>query len=470
MVERDGQIESFNQALVERDREIAKLKQSNSWRITSPIRVAKNFVINPRRTAYAVLKKVFWRLPASLRQTLYGPRHAFVRFVRGMPSVSLNRDLRAVSDDLSWMEFQEKILSKKEQYKGIFVQEPVIDWNVLLYQRPQHISTALGLLGYLVIYRTDNWADDDINRFRLVARNLWVTNRYEVESIQGAVRSVYSTAYAHTPELIRKNVRSDILVYEYIDHIDYEISGDAENINRLLDLKEFAFSGGADFIVCSSKKLYEEALESVGRDKVILIQNGVDTAHYRNSTHQYTTLPTSLTEFKKKHQAIVGYFGAIAPWLWYKCIGELSLMRPDIGFVFIGPDYYGGASKLPKYANILYLGAVDYKVLPAYAYHFDVCFIPFKPGDISKTTSPLKLYEYFALEKPVVVTTDMDECTFYDEVFSGNSAVELSDAIDQAIMVKDSPSLLARLRVLADQNDWSERALVYETVFSSEKS
>lgn len=472
VTERDGQIAGLNEALTERDGQISKcnnemirIRQSNSWRITSPLRAAKNLVISPRRTTYSIIRYLFWKLPAGLRQALHGPRHAFVRYVRGLPSSQVVNESNPATADFSWSEFNEKVLSKRDDYKGVFIQELVIDWNVPLYQRPQHISAALGRLGYLVIYRTDNWAGDDVNGFREVSKNVWITNRYEVEEIQGCVRSLYSTAYANTPELLLKNGKRGRIVYEYIDHIDPEISGDQENIRRLLSLKNFAFSGGADFIVASARKLYEEAVEAVGKEKVILVPNGVDTIHYRSSLHITTLIPESLVLFKEKHKAIVGYFGALAPWLWYDVITELASQRPDLGFVFIGPDYYGGSQKLPKFENVLYLGTVDYKILPAYARQFDVCFIPFKPGEIAKTTSPLKLFEYFALEKPVVVTSDMDECTAYTEVFRGGSVDELTAAIDAALNVKDSDDFKIRLRSLADMNDWLERAKSMEVCF-----
>ncbi len=472
VAERDGQIASLNQAVVDRDAQISKMddemrkiKQSTSWRITSRLRVAKNLVISPKRTTYSIIRSLFWKLPAGLRQALHSPRHAFVRFVRGLPPPHSQTISNSTLSDLSWTEFNEKVLSKRDHYKGVFIQELVIDWNVPLYQRPQHISAALGRLGYLVIYRTDNWAGDDVNGFREVSKNVWITNRYEVEEIQGCVRSLYSTAYANTPELLLKNGKRGRIVYEYIDHIDPEISGDQENIRRLLSLKNFAFGGGADFIVASARKLYEEAVEAVGKEKVILVPNGVDTIHYRNPLHITTSIPEPLVLFKEKHKAIVGYFGALAPWLWYDVIAELASQRPDLGFVFIGPDYYGGSEKLPKFENVLYLGTIDYKILPAYARQFDVCFIPFKLGEIAKTTSPLKLFEYFALEKPVVVTSDMDECTAYTEVFRGGSVDELTVAIDAALNVKDSDDFKIRLRSLADKNDWLERAKSMEFCF-----
>jgi SAM-dependent methyltransferase len=367
--------------------------------------------------------------------------------------------------DISWVQFNAQILSHRDKYKGVFVQQLVIDWNIPLYQRPQHIATAFGRLGYLVIFRTDNWAGDDVKGFRQITENVWLTNSPEVCGIQDAVFSFYSTAYANTPAMIRESAKNGVVVYEYIDHIDPMISGEPENIRRLLALKEHAFSGGAHFIVASAKKLQEEAIEAVGRERVILAQNGVDTAHYRNPVHDHTLLPESLLKFRKKYKKIVGYFGAMAPWLWYEAITQLTEARQDIGFLFIGPDYYGGASKLPSRENFLYMGPIDYKILPAYSRQFDVCLIPFSPGEIAKTTSPLKLFEYFALEKPVVVTSDMQECVAFPEVFSGSSAQGLEIAIDKAFAVKDDDRFRERLSVLADQNDWIERARAMEQVF-----
>ncbi|MDP1465595.1 hypothetical protein, partial [Klebsiella pneumoniae] len=90
-----------------------------------------------------------------------------------------------------------------------------------------------------------------------------------------------------------------------------------------------------------------------------------------SESHRSFVLPDALLEFRGKYKKIVGYFGALAPWLWYDVIKELISQRTDVGFVFIGPDYYGGADCLPELENVLYMGSIDYKVLPAYARMFD---------------------------------------------------------------------------------------------------
>lgn len=442
-----------------------ELLHSNSWKLTSPLRFSRRAYQNRKRTFYSALKWFYWRLPVSIRQALQGPRHAIVRRLRGTSNAHSAPINVSNSNDLSWSEFKDRVLVNRSSYKGIFIQEFSIDWNVPLYQRPQHISAAMARLGYLVIYRTGNWAGDDVNGFREVEKNVWVSNRSEVDEISGALRSIYSTAFYLTVDYVKNISKDSVLVYEYIDHIDPEISGDEKNIKLLLELNKFAFDGGVDYVVASANQLYDEAIEALGEERVLLAQNGVDTRHYRNPEHKQVSLPSELEEFCNRYENVVGYFGALAPWLWYDEIAELIEKRKDLGFVFIGPDYYGGSAKLAKGSNVLQLGPVDYKVLPAYAKRFDICFIPFKPGDIAQTTSPLKLFEYFALEKPVVVTSYMRECVQYPEVFRGGDAEELSKALDEAIAVKDDPVFKQRMAKLADENDWDQRAKVISRCF-----
>jgi hypothetical protein len=97
-------------------------------------------------------------------------------------------------------------------------------------------------------------------------------------------------------------------------------------------------------------------------------------------------------------------------------------------------------------------------VLPYYALHFDVAIIPFERGDVAKSTSPLKLFEYFALEKPVVVTADLLECRVYPEVFSAETPDGFCMALDEALPQSKNPEFKERLKQLALQNTWQCRA------------
>lgn len=449
-------VEKYEQQVLTLHKQIALLESSFSWKITKPLRFTKMFFQNPKRALYHLAKFIYSVLPVFIRERFQGHGYRLMYWFR--------KQGKYRPGDLTWKEFERTVLDHREKFKGVFIQEFIIDWDVPLYQRPQHLAAALGRQGYLVIFRTPNYSDE-VLYVRNIAQNVYLTHLKEVGNITGAVCSFYSTAFVLSPSELKKTQQSNCMIYEYIDHIDPQISGKDDNVRRLLALKEYAFSGGADYIIASAGKLYHEAVEAVGAEKVLLIPNGVDCRHYRNSTHALTVLPDKLVSFRKSFKHIVGYFGAIAPWLWYDAINELVRNRPDIGFVFIGVDYHGGVERLPKADNVLYLGTVDYKILPAYAQTFDICFIPFEPGEIAQTTSPLKLFEYFALEKPVVATSDMRECVAHPEVFHGGSAKALSKAFDDALAVKDDPAFKARLAELADQNDWDERARAMEKIF-----
>ncbi|UXI00542.1 glycosyltransferase [Photobacterium sp. TY1-4] len=458
------ELDSSRRTIFETINSFFKESKSRMTDFFMSVKKSKFSIVMLKRHLYQMARTSFWLMPSGLRHKLNGIRFKVVRRFRGQAVVAPLNEVNKF--DLNWDSFKENILSKKDDYKGIFVQEVVIDWDVPLYQRPQHIACAFGRAGYLVIYRTTNLTHDCVNGFREVAPNVWLTNSPQVDHIKGAVRSFYSTAYSLPPQQISKLSNYSTIMYEYIDHIDPAISGDDENIKRLLELKQASFNGGADVVVASAKKLESEALEFVDKDKVILAQNGVDTCHYRDPVHVECELPTELVNFRNKYEYIVGYFGAIAPWLWYEEIEKLVLSRPDLGFVFIGPDYYGGVDKLVKADNVLYLGTVDYKVLPGYAHTFDICFIPFAPTEIARTTSPLKLFEYFALEKPVVVTSEMLECIAFDEVLSGDSAESLSKQIDKAIELSKDSEFKNRLASLADENSWDARVAEMEKSFA----
>ena len=369
---------------------------------------------------------------------------------------------------LSWREFDAHFLSRRDIYKGVFVQNVVVEWSLPLFSRPHQMALALGRLGYLVVYKTPYPALDGVVGVRNVAPNVYLTGDDSFDCIDGAVHSVYSTSATHPPDWILDRSAPVHAIYEYVDHIDPKISGDEGSIGKLTAHKRHAFEEGRyDFIVASARKLEEEAVSAVGRDKVLLVPNGVDAWRYRNPIREDVPLPEAYLAFTNRYANVVGYFGAIAPWLWYDEIEKLARRRADLGFVFIGPDYFGSVGRLPRTANVLRLDAVDHQALPVYASQFDVCFIPFEPGEIARTTSPLKLFEYFALEKPVVVTAQMHECTSFKEVFSGDDARSLSGAIDDAVDLKSDRAFKGRLAQLADANSWDNRARLLERVFPS---
>jgi glycosyltransferase involved in cell wall biosynthesis len=408
--------------------------------------------VSLRAEAYDLARRAFWALPPAFRSRLNGLRHFAVRHFRSEAS----RSGSTRPGDLSWAEFQSSLLEARGTDRPVIVFEPTVHWNVPLFQRPQQMALALARRGWLVLYRTTG---DALVGFRKVTNGLWLANAPEVSEIEGVLWSFYSTGSLATPESLRdRRQRQGRVVYEYVDAIDPSISGGDREAARLLRLRDAAFAGIADRVVVTARQLYEEALGATSV-AVAYIPNGVEPEHYRG-IRESQPLPEVLRAFCARYGTIAGYFGAIAPWLDYQTLGRLSADRPDVGFVFIGVDYDGSAARLPRADNVLYLGPVDYAVLPAYARVFDVGLIPFTPGPLARSTSPLKLFEYFALERPVVVTADMPECLAFDGVFHGEGPNAVA-ALDRALAVRDDPALRERLRKQADDHSWDRRAEAY---------
>lgn len=352
--------------------------------------------------------------------------------------------------------------------KGIFVQAPVIDWEVPLFQRPQHMAIAMAKTGYLVFYVTLNWIDD-VDGFIEVYPNLFITNRLDVPfSLTDAYVSIYSTSPFYTPEQLNDIKKKNKIVYEYIDHIDEKISGDYTP--KLIKQFDHISDKTVDIVAVSGKVLIEDITPKVSKNKIVYVPNGVEFEHYQSAISAKTDVPEKLQHILSKNKPIVGYFGAMAPWLWYELIEDVTNHLPDFEFVFIGPDYYGGVNKLPVKDNFHYLGTIDYKVLPSYARYFDVAIIPFSPGQIAKTTSPLKLFEYFALKKPVVVTSEMVECVAFQEVYSANTAFLFAEKIKEAYSQGKSVEYTNRLYKLALENSWEKRASALDSVIQKKSS
>lgn len=366
-------------------------------------------------------------------------------------------------------EYQRLLQERLPGRKGIFVHAFSIDWDLPLFSRPQHMCMAMRDCGYLVIYidfkEKEGFLEIQDNLF--IAGGNWAWDLI-CNDVQDAIISIYSTSPwwgERTDSIPKLQGRNNTILYEYIDHIDPKISG--EKVKELSKLFRCVKDGKSKHLfVGSAKMLYDELIEEIPGDRVALVPNGVDLKHYIKAMQDPNPrqhLSRLMKNILDKGRPIVGYFGALAHWLDYELLKGVIESKPEYDFVFIGPDYYGGSSLLPSHLpNCHWLGVVHYDELPYYALNFDVAIIPFERGDVAKSTSPLKLFEYFALEKPVAVTADLLECRVYPEVFVAETRDEFCDVIDKALEQSKNPDFREKVRQLALQNTWQCRAHVLD--------
>lgn len=206
----------------------------------------------------------------------------------------------------------------------------------------------------------------------------------------------------------------------------------------------------ADVVFASAEELCSK--KSAARcGRPLLLPHGVDYPHFHEVDPEQCA-----AAFAPFARPVIGFFGAISPWLDFELILYAARTRRDWSFVFIGPADTD-ISLLEKEPNIHLLGKVSYAELPAYAVHFDVGTIPFSVNDLTVCVNPLKLLEYFACGSPVV-STDLPEVAKYGHTVSiGRTKEEYVACLERAL-AEENPARREERKRIAAENSWQSRA------------
>ena len=342
------------------------------------------------------------------------------------------------------------LVSASKSARGTIIFAPSIGWSVHLFQRPQHLARALAQDGYLVIYECSN-SSDELTLLKEIEPRLYLFNGEPalLLALENPILWTFTYNYdylGHFPARTR-------VIYDWID----DLSVFPYDQNWLAELHVRALKE-ATLVVSVARKLHESALHE--RPDAIYLPNAVEEGRF---DHPQTPNPAlqdrDFSRLVSSGKPIAGYYGALANWFDYDLLTAAAALRPDWLFVLIGPDHDGSItrSNIKKQGNIEWLGPRDYEDLPGYLQLFDVAMIPFKINNITLATSPLKLFEYFAGQKPVV-TTPMPECMAWEEVYIAKDAGTFVKALDIAIKRGREPDFIMRLAAMARKNTWKERA------------
>ena len=141
-------------------------------------------------------------------------------------------------------------------------------------------------------------------------------------------------------------------------------------------------------------------------DRVHVLPNGVDTARF----HIGVSDREVRVELGLEGRFVVGFAGSLKSWHGVDLLIEAfaAVARPDWSLVIVGDGpqrealeaQAGGAG---ADLHIVFTGAVSHDRVPQYVSAMDVTVAPFRPVD-NFYFSPLKLFEYLAMGKPVVAS------------------------------------------------------------------
>ncbi|MDZ5254637.1 glycosyltransferase [Clostridium sp. LIBA-8841] len=368
--------------------------------------------------------------------------------------------------------FYEKIknILETEEFDEIIVFHASFGWNIEMKQRPQHLAEALSNKKILYIYRSDI-KNDNIYSIEKIKDNLYVLNldMYSLNiAFFEAIKTINKPKFVHVYATCLNSVDYEKIktymdkgfkvIYDFVDELSSEISGYEITPKMIEDHERLLRDKDNVLVVSTARKLKEIANSFRGENENnILAPNAVNLEDFKKHGRE---IGKEIQPIVKKRRPIIGYYGALAKWFDYKLIEKLAKEREEYEIILIGMDYDGsyGQSNLKNYSNVSYLGMIDYKDLINYSKCFDVCIVPFIKNDITDSTSPLKIFEYMALEKPIV-TTDINECKNYNSCMVSKDYDEFIRNIDRSLKLglRDR-KYFKILKKEAEENTWDNRA------------
>ncbi|MEZ0536323.1 glycosyltransferase [Caldicellulosiruptoraceae bacterium PP1] len=289
------------------------------------------------------------------------------------------------------------------------------------------------------------------NKYRLINKiNQFNIARYIKKEVfdRFVVKNPIIWTYMPNTVDILRYLPHKALVYDCIDkHSEFQ-----GFINKqLVDNMEAKLAAKSNVVFTTAKGLYDE-MKNFNK-KVHLIPNGVDFEHF-NKASTKLELPKVLKDVKKP---ILGFVGVIQNWIDIELIEYIAKLKPEWSIVLLGPVGAGiNVDNLKKYPNIYMIGRVDYKELPKYISHFDVCLNIFKTNKLSQNVSPLKFYEYLATTKPIVSTSMQQVNQFSDCVYIAQGYDDFVNKCEQALNESDINLINRRLELSKDAS-WQNK-------------
>lgn len=207
-------------------------------------------------------------------------------------------------------------------------------------------------------------------------------------------------------------------------------------------------------VTCSH--LLDEARRPLNPNTVLILNAG--------DYHQFhSAKPAGLLQHLPR--PILGFFGAFSDWLDLDWVAQSAQRFPNWSFVYIGRQGFVAAAMRERWkalsseANIHVFPQADPQTLASYLAEFDVCTMPFRVIAFTRVMNAVKIYEYLAAGKPVVIS-DVAELRPLAErgLISIYRDTEHSfRLLEQAVQTPGSAEQIAARLAFASENTWTRR-------------
>jgi hypothetical protein len=225
-----------------------------------------------------------------------------------------------------------------------------------------------------------------------------------------------------------------------------------------LQAMEKEFVGRADRIVTAGDNL-SRRIARLGRPSQVL-SHGIDLAHWA-STGGSAQLLADLP------RPIVLYWGLLDRRMDYEAIAALDRRMTAGTIAFVGPQQ-DPDPRLARLPHVRLLGPGRYEDLPALARAAAVLAMPYADLPVTRAMQPLKMKEYLATDRPVVVTRLPAVAGWEDCMDVAESHDEFATRVIARIGAPLPPSQVAARARLANEG-WSAKAARFADILFGEQ-
>ena len=208
----------------------------------------------------------------------------------------------------------------------------------------------------------------------------------------------------------------------------------------------------ADCLIAVSDTLFQRLSRSGKPAR--LLTHGVDLEMF--STAVVSELPC-LSNIPRPR---VGFFGLIDGRMDWELLIPLAKRMPEASFVFAGP-VDASAGELPRVENIHFVGRVAYRELPEFVAGLESLILPYRTGALAEALSPLKLKEYLATGRPIVISPIGEAQQWSGAMSIASTVEEWSDALRSG---RRGGNLTEHSRVIIDlsRDSWEQKSLEFQ--------
>lgn len=210
----------------------------------------------------------------------------------------------------------------------------------------------------------------------------------------------------------------------------------------------------ADLVTTSSRSL-EAEFRALGARRVAYLPNGIHAAFLDAASAQRPVRPSV---------PIVGFVGHLGPWVDLDLVHRTAAACPEYAVELIGsPAASMGAAldRVGRLPNVRHRPSIPYAAVPSALARFAVGMIPFHASAYTRAVNPIKLYEYAALDLPIVTTAFSPDVRQFEALVDVCATPE---AFVRAVRERAAGRRAGSTRPIAEAHTWEHIATTFEAL------